>query len=370
MISPDLRIEHLNGEQLENLLRLMDPPADASDGATTTLRGEALRWLDRLTSDPVAPREDQATDHTPPVLLVLRGGRPVRARRLGGEPVALAEFGDGSPAALRAFRQRDGAAFVLAVQSEALPGLAADLQSAIRPGTDLVSQALSAARLVQERGRTALFVEPEAWGRWRLPSYELVQGSFEKLLPHGTTLVFYVQQRGKLWTSLIARQRHGDIDLITSHDAIAAEAPFRGIQDAPQVLTTVQRRIGPPHIGAFVGLGSWQRFVAGDRGALARAIAAREAVLDPCPAWLLAVVGAGAVSEAATRSARLAGKLLAKAPIGGRLFGESDSSWRANTQKIATKIANPLDALGLDPWELVRWGREWTRRFRYLVDRR
>jgi hypothetical protein len=360
VISADLRIERFDRRQLENLQRLMDPPVEARDGSATTLRGEALRWLDRLTETRSTP---SATGDPPlglPVLLLLREGRPIRGFRLGGEQVPLDGLADASRASLRAFRQRQGCSLVIALDGATLPELLARIQQSVRPGSDLVAQLLAMARVVRAERKPPVLLEPEPKSKLPLPSFELLQSTFDRMLPHSHTLVFYLLHERQIWTSLIVRQRGGDIDLITSHAALEPHTRLESLRDAPKLLDQVKRRFGPPHIGAFISLGSWRRFVEGDRAAIGRALAAGEALLDPCPPWLLAIVGAGALSEAANRSARLAGRLLKRAPIGGQLLG-------SGAERMAARIANPLETLGLDPWELIRAGREWTQQLAPLL---
>lgn len=88
--------------------------------------------------------------------------------------------------------------------------------------------------------------------------------------------------------------------------------------------------------------------------ALARAAASRQAVLSPCPTWLLAFVGLGAVSDVAGRSARLAGKLLSKTGL------------LPNADKVLQAI-NPLEVLGADPWEALDFARRWSIRLRAIT---
>jgi hypothetical protein len=63
------------------------------------------------------------------------------------------------------------------------------------------------------------------------------------------------------------------------------------------------------------------------------------------------------VAEAASRSVRLAGKLLSASGFGARLLGGA-----AAAERLVQAVSNPLEALGLDPWDLLRWARDWARR--------
>ncbi len=360
MISRSLKIESLDAEPLRHLLALLDPPkskGSAPQGASA--------WIDRLTGGAVNRHEPLPPKTARAALVLLRQGQVVRILLLGaghldsdGEipPTCLGSVDDEN---LSRLRDKEGLALVIALRSEALPDLVKAIAQRHRPNDDPVAQVLSAARVLQDAIGHDLWISPKNLTSLPLPPYELLSRSFDRMLPDGRTLMFYIFDGGRVWTSLIARKRGGDIDLITSQRALPRESTLRKVSDLLHVRKLVEARYGPPHICLGVTLGDWQRFVHGDRSALARAIATRKAILDPAPAWLRALIGAGAVSEAASRSTRLAGKLLSRSPLGGLLGGAPE--------RLASKLKTPLDALGLDPWELLAVGSSWTRRALPLI---
>ena len=263
---------------------------------------------------------------------------------------------------LSRLRKGQNLAFAIAVSTEALPELLADLARQHRSDDDPVAQALKAAKRLQRALGKELWLSPRLLGSLPLPPYELLAKSFDRMLPDGHTVMFYVLDQGRCWSSVILRKRAGDIDLISSQAALEAQLRVRSLKDIPAARQLVERRYGRPHLCLAVSLSAWRRFVAGDRSALARALATKQAILDPAPAWVHALIGAAAVSEAASRSARLAGKLLSRSPLGG-LLGKAP-------ERIAGKLANPLEGLGVDPWELLAVGRSWSRRALPLLMKR
>jgi hypothetical protein len=57
---------------------------------------------------------------------------------------------------------------------------------------------------------------------------------------------------------------------------------------------------------------------------------------------------------------RLAGKLLSSTRLGAKLLpGGTEAA-----ERFVQAVSSPLEALGLDPWELLRWSRDWTRRIK------
>ncbi|MCC6751618.1 MAG: hypothetical protein IT371_28460 [Deltaproteobacteria bacterium] len=351
MIAKELRIVDIDPQHLANLYRLVDPPG----GSDTMPPG----FLDRLAPPPPGKEKDALYQgRQRPVLAFTRRGQVLRVVQLGGGTLPATSLRSAAPTDLKAFRTAHNLPLVVAVDVDELPGLLAQAQNKVRLDEDLVAQALSALRVLSDALGGAIHVEPRLWEALPIPPYELLQATFDRLLPDDRSFVFYVVDRGRIWTSLIVRKRQGDIDLVTTHLSIAEQVPFSTIrQDAPKIVAAVTKRFAPPHAAIFVPLGVWHQLLAGDRSIVARSMAARQTVIDPAPPWLLAIVGGGAVSEAATRSAQLVGKFLSSTGIGGRLFS-------GGAEKLVQTMANPLEALGLDPWELLRWARDWARRIR------
>lgn len=355
MISRALRVEAFDSKNFSRLLQLLDP---AGEDAESGRAG----WLDRVTGGST----EQGTlpsRAAPAALVLLRGGQPRRIVLLGGGELPLTALpGVVDAAALGRLRKERGLAFVVALATEALPELAAEIQRQLRPRDDLAAQGLAALRLLQRALGRDVLVSPRLLGALPLPPYDLLQRTFDRIFPAGRSVLFYVFEGTQLHCSAILRKRGGDIDLVSSQRAFDAELRVRGLADLPRLRKLVAERYGEVHICMAVPLSAWRRFVAGDRSALARALASRQAVLDPAPAWLRALIGAGAVSEAATRSARFAGKLLSRSPLGS-LLGDKP-------ERLVGKIGNPLEALGIDPFEFLRWGRSWSRRSLSLLSSR
>ena len=352
MISPSLRLEAIDPAHWANLLRLMHPPRGGEKAPQL--------WgpLDRLMKATNAEAGEPSTALSPetPALALLRGERVVRIVRWGGGELPASELASPRQQDLRALRRRHRLPFVAAVDLEALPALWAEAQARVGAGEDYAAQLLGLARVAREALGKSLHVDPRVIGKMPLPSYGLLQSTFNTILPDGRSFVFYLVEGGRIWTSLIAAKRAGDLYLITTHQAIADRVYFSDIRaHAPAVLKAVGDRFDPPHLGVFLPLHVWHELVAGDRSAIARALAMRTALVDPAPSWVVALVGAGAMAEAATRSARLAGRLFSGTRLGGLLQGGA-------AEKLVHSVSHPFEALGIDPWDLLRWGRDWARR--------
>jgi hypothetical protein len=360
MIAADVRIDEIDPEHFANLVRLMDPPP----GHDAAPEGSgAFSLLDRFTrARPPSAESEKPTKPSEvlhaPVVVLCRGQSVLRVVRLGGGTVTPRTLRSLAPTDLAAFRKAHQLSFVAVVDVSALPRLWADLQAAARFEDALALQVLALLRVLRaaiERGEIAF--EPPLFSALPLPTPLLLQRTFDRLLPDGRSFVFYLVDRRRVWTSLIAVKRGGTIERVTTHRAIADAVRFESIpRDAPRVVAAVARRFVEPHIGLFLPLSSWHRLVWGDRSAIARAASTGQAVLDPCPPWLHALVGIGAMTEAASQSARLASRLLSRSGL-----------LPAPAEKLIQSVTNPLEALGIDPWEAITWSRDWARRLRPLL---
>jgi hypothetical protein len=336
----------------------MDPPVEEEDDATATARRGV--WSKLAASTAPEPSEKNSYQGQPVVVLV-RGDRILRVFRLGGGCVPLGLLKSVRREELKRFRKKHRVPFVVVVRVESIPTLWTELQQVMGSAEDdFLAQGLAALRLLRNAESDSLIFEPRLFGDLPIPTYDAVQRSFNQMLPDDKTLVFYLIDQGRVWTSLIARKRAGDIDLITTHQGIEKTIRWDNYRTAAkEVLQEVGQRFAPPHVGLFLSLQVWSQFIHGDRSAIARAMATRKAIVDPAPAWLLALVGAAAFSDAANRSARLAGKLLSKTPFSGVLLSEG-------AQRMMQRVANPLEALGLDPWDMIRWANNWSGRSRSI----
>jgi hypothetical protein len=356
MISPTLEMREINPVHWRRLTELLLPPPGGDP--TPRSGGGALSFISRAT----APAKVSSTALSPamPAVALVRGGQVLRIFQLGGGTLSHTELPTVSQEELRAFRKRHHLPFVAAVDLDALPDLWSEVQARVSFDDDLVAQQLMMLQTFRRALGRSIWVDPMLFGAAPLPTYKVLQLTFDRMLPDRKSFVFYLTEAGQIWTSLIAVKRHGDLCLVTTHDAIAHRVRLSSIRsDAPAVLKAVSQEIAPPHIGVFLPLSVWHETAAGDRSAIARALAARRAAISPAPPWLLALVGVGAVAEAASRSGRLANTLLKTSRLGAQFLPGQAS--RA-AEKLVDTLSNPLEALGLDPWEMLRWGREWRRR--------
>jgi len=272
----------------------------------------------------------------PPLILFLEDGRCVKVLRPGagaGPPPVAADYPWAGPWSLGRLRRAAGAPWAIAVDEGALERIFTDYEREATPDLDLVAQGLAFARALRaERGR-GLHLDPDPFAVVPVPPFAALQRTFDALLPDGRGAALFVFDRSALWTSVIVEKQGGDVVRVTTHAALDPAAVAHGFRQGAHrdIVAAVERRVCRLHLGAFVSLDAWREIVGPSPGALARQVAAREAVLDPAPPWLLALAGIGAVAGVAQEATRLLGRFVPQAV------------------KDTARALSPFSALGFDP---------------------
>ena len=347
MISPRLRIDHFDPGEWKRVHRLMNPPSQAP-----------------------AHRSGPPRPSSPPLVLFIEEGRCVKALRVhlrgdGGEANANAGQGvvgategtGGSPRvevldpasfgwagawSLGKLRRAVGAKLALAIEGDALERAAAAIDGQLRVSDDLVAQLLVAARAGKAELGKGFHLDPDPFSSIPVPSYAALQQTFDLLLPDDRSAGLFLFDRDRrtgreqLYTSLVIEKRGGDVVRLTSHRALEIDGlDFRAGRHRA-ILDGMSRRVAPPAVALFASLEAWRDVVGPDPGALARQLALREAVLDPAPAWLVALTGATAMAGVAQEASRLFGRFIPQSI--------------KDTARAVT--ASPFNTLGFDPIQL------------------
>jgi hypothetical protein len=282
VLSPDVRIADVDGAHWANLLSLFRVPEGAR------------------------PVRKEGT------LLVFVQGKDVkRAIRTGHGPIPAHDVDWRGPATpLTPIRRRLHCSRIVVIDEGALPRLFRDAENLLSPDQDFAAQVLDLLRAVKMRVGAGVWIDPPIVPM--IPTFEVVQRGFDRLLPDGRTFVLYVMDDaiGVLWSSLILLKERGDVTLLTTHQAVADDVTLGRAwrRDYRHVLTAVRDRIGPPHIGVFLSIDAARRVIHGPWGSLVREMARRHAVVDPAPAMFLGLLGGAVALGALGLLDRLRGK--------------------------------------------------------------
>lgn len=326
MLSPDIALVALDRAHLLGWMRLLLPPAL---GATS--------WGLILRENKRALRA-----------IVCRQGRE-HAEILGAD--AVPGF-DVTPPGLRSLADTWGVGMVMVLDSEIVPALMAEIDGALMLSQDYVAQWLVMVKAIKRYHRQGIYLEPPVLDFVPSASYDALQATFQTLIPDDRSLLAYIVSPAGVDASVIAVKRRGDIVLATTHAAIADRVPERDLgtgwrRQVSRVNGVVAERFAPPVIAVYAEREAVRRILSG--GDLAAELAQGSVVLDPAPAWLLALVGSAAAFSAAGRSAKALASML---PGSARAYAKGALSTAMSA--IRERGPNPFAQLDFDPIALLR----------------
>jgi hypothetical protein len=328
----------------------------ARDIALTHLDGRHWRnWYELLVPPPVLARPRWA-------LVIVESADPLRIARVivagdrarGAVPLEEAKLTSLDRRALAACARRLDVGAVIAIQTDAIARLSAEVERALTLDQDLVEQGLVLLRALKQLSGRGVWSEPHLLELLPALHYEPVQRTFDLLVPDNSALVAYVieDDRSAIHASIIARKRAGSIDAAATHlaiedlvsEAVLARDWAKGHR---RVLAAGEDRFAKPSIGLFLERATLLRVLTGPGDQLARELNAKNVVIDPAPAWLLGLLGGATVAAMAGRAASALAQLL---PQSAR-DRASDLAQRAG-QAMKDSGAHPFALLGFDPLEL------------------
>lgn len=298
MLADDLRFEGFDASAWLNLLSLFGRRAKpAPDGA----------------AEPAAPAGDLAAP--PPrgtlVIVLDAAARPCASFVTGRGPVALAAF---DPAGVSSLCAEHGAAAAVVVQDGAIDELTERAAEAALAEPDYVAQwlvLLRVARELEDEGLLHFWPPPQR--RVPLPSAAMVRRALDLLLPDEHVLLLALWEGGALWTACALKRSGGALSAMVGPDRLLSWAgPLSGDyrRDQRALSRAVTRALGPVHLGLFAQRERVEQLLADPNpGAWARAVALRDVIIDPAPAYVHVAVGADAARAASRRASEWLGGL-------------------------------------------------------------
>lgn len=262
-----------------------------------------------------------------------------------------------TPASLEAYARALGVHSVLVLDKRAIAELSSEIEAALKPDHDGVSQGLTALRVLKKHAGKGIWTEPSLLDILPAPHAEPIQRTFDLLVPDRSALVAYVieDDRSKIHTSIIAVKQGGQITRAAQHRAIAdlvSESAFARDWEkgTKRLLDAIEERFAKPSIAVFLERATLMKILTGPSDQLARELNAKRVIIDPAPAWLLGLLGGAAVAAMAGRAGRA---LAAMLPESARQRASSLAHRAQGALKDSG--AHPFALLGFDPIEL--WSR-------------
>jgi hypothetical protein len=205
---------------------------------------------------------------------------------------------------------------------------------------------LSAARELEREG--ALYFWPEAKNVAPLPSPQLVTRALDVVLPDEHSFVAALWDEGELWTALVLRRRGGQLDLLGGPELVLdAVGPLSGDyrRDHRAVSRAISASIAPVQLGLYCQYHRLERLLREpEPGAWAKAIALREIIIDPSPAYVHFAVGADALRATARRTGQL---------LGGIDFMAYIEPWARYARDQISQVSSVTGMLGFNPLQVL-----------------
>lgn len=341
MISSDIRIEGFDARSWTNLLSLFAPQVT-----------ERPKTAPRVSDAPEIDEAELAGEATHGTLFVVvtPGGRVLAARHTRkGRVRGLVYTGAGSLAMLGASH---GASRVVVMREGALEEIVSRASARMERHDDYLAQWLTVIRAVRaaiEAGLVEIWPRPLA--NVPIPSAPVLARALDAVLPDERSTVLGVFSRTLPWTLVALRRSEGEIDRIVGPDVISRwTGPLGGDfrRDHRVISEAVGRHLAPVHLGIFADEQDLRALLRDPRpGAWARAVVARDIIVQPTPPYIAVALAADGMRAAAKRTeswiegTAVRDVLSQIAPLGSFLRGR------------AAEVASVTQLLGFDPLKLL-----------------
>ena len=205
---------------------------------------------------------------------------------------------------------------------------------------------LSAARELEREG--ALYFWPEPRNAVPLPTPQLVTRALDVVLPDEHSFVAALWEDAELWTALVLRRRGGQFDLIGGPELVLdTVGPLSGDfrRDHRAVSRAISTSIAPLQLGIYTQRKRFERLLReAEPGAWAKAIALREIIIDPAPAYVHFAIGADALRATARRTGEL---------LGGIDFISFLEPWTRYAREQISHVTSVSGMLGFNPLQVL-----------------
>lgn len=253
---------------------------------------------------------------------------------------------------LRSLARHLGVATLIVAERNAMAELHAAIDRNLDLHADFVAQVLVIVRALKALSGKKIWTEPALLDVVPPLSYDALQRTFDLLIPDRSSMAAYVFEGRALHASMIAVKRNGHIDFATTHLGVEDALDRRTLasnwqKHYKELLQIIAERHERPSLGVFMERAAFHRIAAGPPDQLARELDARQVIIDPAPAWLMALLGGATVAAAAGRGARALARMLPSPArqMASNLAQTAQSMMREHS-------AYPFALLGFDPIEL------------------
>jgi hypothetical protein len=224
-------------------------------------------------------------------------------------PVQLSEYS--SRADLPRLCEEHGTRRAVALKLGTLEEIAERAAEQVLRTDDYAAQWLALLAAMRELEREgALYFWPER-PIVPLPSPQLVTRALDVVLPDEHSFVAALWEDNELWTALVLRRRGGQFDLLGGPELVLdVVGPLSGDyrRDHRTVSRAISDAVAPVQLGIYASRRRFERLLReAEPGSWAKAIAMREIIIDPSPAYVQVAIGADALRATARRTGQFLG---------------------------------------------------------------
>jgi len=167
---------------------------------------------------------------------------------------------------LAALAEREKVDYIASVRRDFLQKAFAAGESDVHFDDDYIKQILDIYNGVIDYTSETIEWYPHRPYAFHELSYEKIQKNFNRLLPDQRTFFFCVMDEGRVFTSLIAGKRSGDITLLTTLDTLQRnDTPFDIEEDLPEVLAEIEEKFEAVHLYFIIEKAAFREMLAGKR---------------------------------------------------------------------------------------------------------
>ncbi|MDQ3036275.1 MAG: hypothetical protein M3Y87_27995 [Myxococcota bacterium] len=337
MIAADLRVEGFDARSWTNLISLFAPSV-----VSRIQREPAPSDAPETAGEDAAPRRTGTV-----VVIVSETGRVRKA--FHSERGRIRDLVWEGPSSLPVITEQYRARRTIVLREGAIEEISERVAQRLERGDDYIAQWLVVARTVREVIDGGLVqIWPRPFSSLPIPTAGMVRRALDTVLPDDHAMVMVLWSGNTPWTGVVLRRRRGEIDLVAGPDLIRRwSGPLGGDwrRDHRFVNEGVARAVAPVHLGIYGEIASVRRLLrSADPGAWARAVAVREVIVSPTPAYVAVAIGADAARAVAQRTTTWLGgidALASLAPLATYVRGR------------ISEIASVTQTLGFDPLKVL-----------------
>lgn len=300
-------------------------------------------WLRLLSLLGVEP----ATAATPlAVVVVDEQDQPIAAFNTEGQALDVGSYSSSS--GLAGFCEANGMQRGIKLRQGAIERLTDRASTALPMPGNYAVQWLVLLELLREAEADGLLSFHPDRRRPPLPSAAVLRRAADLVLPAGRALVLAIHDRGDLWTAVALRRGQDGLDMLVGPRTILGwTGPLGGAyrRDHRVLTRSVSAHMAPVQLGIYAERERFERLLRDPSpGAWASAVATRDVLIEPAPAYVSVAMAA----DAARATAALVKSLLGGAdPLGA--LGPAAVYARERVGRVASMTAllgfNPLRSL-------------------------